>query len=210
MKPVLSLLLATLAVPSLLGAQTAAKPPRIELIPTFGYISSGSMSTGVARLDLEDGIVYGGTVAFRAGGGKSILVNYTYFGTDLKATDRIPIAPDTVLGGMAQHNITIGGEQDLKAGHARPFVSGALGLVIFDSDVRGASGSSTRFTMNAALGFKAMNATERVGIKLQAKVQFNSVSGSGSFWCGNYGCGAGVTTSGIVQFEPSAGLVIAF
>ena len=98
------------------------RPPKVELIPTVGYISSGSLSTGVGRLDLEDGLVYGGTLAFRAGGGKSILVNYVYFGTDLKATDRLPIAPDTVLGGMAQHNITIGGEQDLKAGHARPFV----------------------------------------------------------------------------------------
>lgn len=203
------LLLATLTVPVVAGAQTS-RPPRVELIPTFGYISSGSLGTAVGRLDLEDGLVYGGTLAFRTGGGKSILLNYTYFGTDLKVTDRVPIAPDTVLGGMAQHNITIGGEQDLKSGHARPFLSGALGLVIFDSDVRGASGSSTRFTMHAALGFKAMSQSERVGLKVQAKFQFNTVSSSGSFWCGNYGCGAGVTTSGIMQFEPSAGLVIAF
>ena len=111
---------------------------------------------------------------------------------------------------MAQHNITVGGEQDLKTGRARPFLSSNLGLVIFDSDVRGATGSSTRFTMNAAVGFKAMNQTDRVGLKIQGKFQFNSVSSSGSFWCGNYGCGGGVTTSGILQFEPSAGLVIAF
>jgi hypothetical protein len=202
-------LLATLAVPVVAAAQTT-RTPRVELIPTFGYMSSGSLSTAVGRLDLEDGLVYGGTLAFRTGGGKSILLNYTYFGTDLKATDRVPIAPDTVLGGMAQHNITIGGEQDLKSGHARPFLSGALGLVIFDSDVRGASGSSTRFTMHAAVGFKAMSQSERVGVKIQAKFQFNTVSSDGGFWCGNYGCGAGVTTSGIMQFEPSAGLVIAF
>ena len=209
MPSVRCLALAALIAPSLLEAQTS-RPPRVELIPTVGYMSSGSLSTAVGRLDLEDGIVYGGTLAFRSGGGRQILVNYTYFGTDLKATDRIPLAPDTVLGGMTQHNITVGGEQDLKTGRARPFLSGNLGLVIFDSEVRGASGSSTRFTANAAIGFKAMNQTDRVGLKIQGKFQFNSVSSSGSFWCGNYGCGGGVTTSGIVQFEPSAGLVIAF
>ena len=209
MKFALPLALVAIAAPSLLPAQT--KTPRVELVPTIGYISSGSLSTGVARLDLVDGLVYGGTLGFRAGGGRSIILNYSYFGTDLKATDRIPIAPDTVLGGMTQHTITIGGEQDLKVGsNVRPFASGALGLVIFDSDVRGASGSSTRFSGNFALGVKVMNAADRFGLKLQGRVTFNSVDGSASFWCGNYGCGGGVTTTGIVQFEPSAGLVIAF
>lgn len=208
MKSALPVLLATLAVPGLLGAQS--RTPRFELIPTFGYISSGSLSTAVGRLDLEDGIVYGGTMGFRTGGGRLVILTYSYFGTDLKITDRIPIAPDSVLGGMTQHTITVGGEQDLKQGRVRPFASGSLGIVIFDSNVPGASGSSTRFSGNFALGFKAMNAADRVGIKIQGRVQYNSVSGSGSFWCGNYGCGGGVTTTGIVQLEPSVGLVLAF
>ncbi len=208
MKPALFLHIASLTVPGLLGAQS--KTPRVELIPTFGYVSSGSLSTTLGRLDLEDGIVYGGTLGFRAGGGRSIILTYHYFGTDLKATDRIPIAPDTVLGGMTQHTITVGGEQDFKTGRVRPYASGSLGIVIFDSDVRGASGSSTRFSGNFALGFKAMSATDRVGIKIQGKVTYNSVSSSGSFWCGNYGCAGGVTTTGIVQLEPSVGLVLAF
>jgi hypothetical protein len=209
MKPAQSLILAALAVPSLLGAQSS-RPPKVELVPTVGYISSGSLSTAVGRLDLEDGLVYGGTIGFRVGTGRSVIVNYSYFGTDLKATDRVPIAPDTVLGGMTQHTITIGGEQDFKPGNVRPFASGALGLVIWDSNVRGASGSSTRFSGNFALGVKVMNAADRVGLKLQARVTYNSVSGDAGFWCGNYGCGGAVTTTGIVQLEPSAGLVIAF
>lgn len=199
---------ATIALPGLLSAQ--ARTPRVELTPTFGYISSGSFSTSLGRLDLEDGIVYGGTLGFRAGQGRLVIINYSYFGTDLKLTDRFPIAPDTVLGGMDQHTITLGGEQEFKTGNARPFASGSLGIAIFDSKVRGASGSSTRFSGNFAFGVKVMSASDRVGLKLQGRVTYNSISSSGSFWCGTYGCGGGVTTSGIFQFEPSAGLVLAF
>jgi len=208
MKFVSHLLLVTTIVPALLSAQT--RTPRVELTPTVGYVSSGSFSTSLGRLDLEDDIVYGGTLGFRAGPGRLVILNYSYFGTDLKLTDRFPIAPDTVLGGLDQHTITVGGEQEFKTGTARPFASGALGIVIFDSKVRGASGSSTRFSGNFALGVKVMSASDRVGLKLQGRVTYNSISSSGSFWCGTYGCGGGVTTAGIVQFEPSAGLVLAF
>lgn len=189
----------------------AQRAPRVELIPTVGYITSGSIGTAAGDVDLEDGIVYGGTLGFKAGQGRLIIVNYSYFGTDLKVTNRFPVAPDTTLGGMDQHTITVGGEQEMKYDqNVRPFASGALGLVIWDSKVRGASGSSTRFSGNFALGVKMMSSSERIGLRVQGRVTWNSVSSSGSFWCGSYGCGGAVSSTGVFQFEPSAGLVIAF
>ena len=197
---------ALLFVPGLLLAQE----PRVELVPYVGYNTSGSLSTAVGRIDLENNLIFGGQLGFKVGTGRLAFINYSYWPTTLRVTDRLPIAPDTTLGDLDQHNIMIGGEQDLKQSNVRPYASGALGLVIFDSKVRGAQGSSTRFSANFAFGIKAMSASQRVGLRIQAKVGFNSVSGSGSFWCGSYGCGGAVTTSGVVQFEPSAGLVLAF
>ena len=197
---------ALLLLPELLSAQQ----PRVELVPYVGYNTSSSLSSAVGRIDLENNLVYGGQLGFLVGTGRRAFINYSYWPTSLVVTDRLPIAPDTTLGDLDQHNIMVGGEQDLKQGNVVPYASGALGLVIFDSKVRGATGSSTRFSANFAFGFKAMSASQRVGLRIQGKVAFNSVGGSGSFWCGNYGCGGGITTSGIVQFEPSAGLVLAF
>jgi hypothetical protein len=197
---------ALLLLPELLSAQQ----PRVELVPYVGYNTSSSLSSAVGRIDLENNLVYGGQLGFLVGTGRRAFINYSYWPTSLVVTDRLPIAPDTTLGDLDQHNIMVGGEQDLKQGNMVPYASGALGLVIFDSKVRGATGSSTRFSANFAFGFKAMSASQRVGLRIQGKVAFNSVGGSGSFWCGNYGCGGGITTSGIVQFEPSAGLVLAF
>ena len=195
-----------LFVPALLVAQDS----RVELVPYVGYNTSGSMSTAVGRIDLENNLVFGGQLGFKVGTGRLAFLNYSYWPTQLVVTNRVPAAPDTTLGDLDQHNIMFGGEQDLKQGNVRPYAQGALGLVIFDSKVRGSTGSSTRFSMNFAFGVKAMTSSQRVGLRLQGKVGFNSVGGSGSFWCGNYGCGAGITTSGIVQFEPSAGIVLAF
>jgi len=198
---------ALLFIPGLLHAQE----PRVELVPYVGYNTSGSLSTAVGRIDLENNLIFGGQLGFKVGPGRHAFINYSYWPTQLVVTDRLPVAPDTTLGDLDQHNIMFGGEQDLKQGSAViPYASGALGLVIFDSKVRGAQGSSTRFSANFAFGFKAMASSQRVGVRIQGKVAFNSVSGSGSFWCGNYGCGGAVTTSGVVQFEPSAGLVLTF
>jgi hypothetical protein len=206
MKSVRLLATALLLAPGLLAAQA----PRVELVPYVGYNTSSSLSSAVGRIDLENNLVYGGQLGFLVGTGRRAFINYSYWPTSPVLTDRLPIAPDTTLGDIDQHNIMFGGEQDLKQGNVVPYASGALGLVVFDSKVRGATGSSTRFSANFAFGFKAMSASQRVGLRIQGKVAFNSVGGSGSFWCGSYGCGGAVTTSGVVQFEPSAGLVLAF
>jgi len=54
------------------------------------------------------------------------------------------------------------------------------------------------------------NKTDRFGLRLQGKFMFNFLSGGMAIGCGSVGCGGAVSGTGQVQFEPMAGLIIAF
>jgi hypothetical protein len=183
--------------------------PKFELSPIVGYTMTSSIQFSDERVDLTNGWNLGGTLGIRSFGGRLIEVTYNYLGSDIVGFNRYPVAPDTTYGKMNQHMIQVGGVNEFSDGNVRPFLSGSLGMTIFSPDVVGAS-DITRFAVSAAIGVKAFNATERIGVRLQSRFWFNFVNSSFGLICGPYGCGGAYSGSGIFQWEPSAGLVIAF
>jgi hypothetical protein len=112
------------------------------------------------------------------------------------------------LGAMTTHYIQVGGAKEMKDGPVRPFGMGSLGLTIFDPEDTKYD-SDTRFSFAMGGGIKLYSKSERIGFRLQGRFIFNFLSGGIAVGCGS-GCAGGVTGTALVQFEPSAGLVIAF
>ena len=205
---------AALALWALLSLASTAEAQRrsearFELSPIVGYTLTSSLQFNNQRVDLTDGWNLGGTLGFRSFGGRLIEVTYNYLTTDIRGFNRFPVAPDTTYGSMNQHMIQVSGVNEFSEGSVRPFLSGGLGMTIFSPDVVGAS-DLTRFAVSAAIGVKAFNATERIGVRIQSRFWFNFVTSSFGVVCGPYGCGGTYAGSGMFQWEPSAGLVIAF
>jgi hypothetical protein len=182
---------------------------KFELSPIVGYTLTNSIQFSNQRVDLTDGWNLGGTLGIRSFGGRLIEVTYNYLGSDIRGFNRYPVKPDTTYGSMTQHMIQVSGVNEFSDGNVRPFLSGGLGMTIFNPDVVGAS-DLTRFAVSAAIGVKVFNATERIGVRLQSRFWFNFVSSSFGVICGPFGCGGSYTGSGLFQWEPSAGLVIGF
>lgn len=191
------------------SAGSSRSDAKFELSPIVGYTLTSSLQFNNQRVDLSDGWNLGGTLGFRSFGGRLIEVTYNYLTTDIRGFNRFPVAPDTTYGSMNQHMIQVSGVNEFSEGTVRPFLSGGLGFTIFNPDVVGAS-DMTRFAVSAAIGVKAFNATERIGVRLQSRFWFNFVTSSFGVVCGPFGCGGTYSGSGMFQWEPSAGLVIAF
>ena len=206
------MLLAALILSSSAEAQrgySSGSQPRFELSPIVGYTLTSSLQFPTQRVDLSDGMNIGATLGFRSFGGGLIELTYNYLGSDILGTNRATGAADTTYGTMNEHMIQIGGVNEFSNGKVRPFLSGGLGMTIFSPDVQGAS-DLTRFALSGAIGVKAFNATERIGLRLQSRFWFHFVSSSFGAVCGNYGCGGTYSGTAMFQWEPSAGLVVAF
>ncbi|MCK5619955.1 MAG: hypothetical protein KAJ17_11165, partial [Candidatus Krumholzibacteria bacterium] len=65
------------------------------------------------------------------------------------------------------------------------------------------------FSMIFGLGAK-IYATDRIGLRVQARLPFTFISGGAGIGCGTGGCYTTVGGSGIAQFDVSAALMLMF
>ncbi len=208
-------LMAAVVLPATATAQRrgpragSGNEPRFELSPIVGYNLTSSISLSNQLLDLADALTYGGTLGLRSPGGQLIEFGYTYMNADLRGTKRIAGQADTTYGPVNQHVVMVGGVNEFGRGTARPFLGGSLGLAIWSPDIKGAD-DVTRFSLAATVGVKVMSASERIGLRVQSRFLFHTLSSSFGVICGPVGCGGTYAGSGMFQWEPSAGLVIGF
>ena len=186
-----------------------AQSPRFELTPQVGYMMGWSVSYPLGSVDIKDAISYGGILGIRQGFGNLIELQYTYSSSDVSLKTYTGTGSTDDLGAMATHYIQVGGVRELKEGSVRPFGMGSLGLTIFDPEST-TYDSDTRFSFAAGGGIKLYSKSERIGFRLQGRFIFNFLSGGMAMGCGSGGCGGAAAGTALVQFEPSAGLVIAF
>jgi len=200
----LCLVLLSLVLPAGLAAQ---RDPRIELTPHVGYLMSWSVTYPRGSVDVKDNLSYGGAIGFRVRPGQVVELDYNYFNSDVTLRG---LEGTQDLGKMAMHYIQIAGNSEFgPGGNVRPYGTGSLGMTIYDpADTQ--YGTQTRFSFGLGAGVKVMNKTDRFGLRLQGKFMFNFLSGGMAIGCGSAGCGGAVSGTGQVQFEPMAGLIIAF
>ena len=196
-------------------------PKRFELTPIAGWQWGGSLSTssgtslfGAGDLRLKDSFAWGGVLSFLATGGSALELSYLQQATDLEF-DPAAGGVTTPLGGIDVHYVQIGGRQEFgRGGPFRPFISGSLGIGIFDPqpiDPNANLDSDTRFSWSVGGGAKYMFASGRAGLRTDLKLWVTPFpSGDYGVWCGYYSCTVAEGTEWVTQGQITGGLVLAF
>lgn len=198
--PLLLALLTLSAVPAF-----AQDPLRIQITPQVGYRTGGSLteSANGAQYTLDASTSWG-AVADVALGGKGRYVELAW----LRQETKVPYAN---AFGPGQSELTldtflVGGHWDTAPDSLfRPFLSGLVGLTRLDA----AGSGTTRFTASLSGGVKVMP-VENFGLRFEARGLYIVGGGGSSAFCGPSGCTIGFSSSGMLQGDFSAGVVIAF
>ena len=203
-------------------AQSRSQPPsrygynphRFELMPYAGFQWGGSLGVQGGDLRLKDSFVWGGVLSFLAQRGSAVELTYLRQDTHL-AFDPTGAAPALDSVGIAVNYIQIGGRQEFgHGGKLTPFVTGSLGLGIFDpkSTLSGASaGSDTRFSWSLGAGAKYLLASGRAGIRSDLKLWVTPYpSGDYGVWCGWYACTVVQGTTWVTQGQITGGVFFLF
>ncbi|MCK5407661.1 MAG: outer membrane beta-barrel protein [Candidatus Krumholzibacteria bacterium] len=109
---------------------------------------------------------------------------------------------------MSVEYFQVGAVGGVKQGNILPFGMMTLGATRFAYDTPG-QGDTWKFSMIFGLGAK-IYATDRIGLRVQARLPFTLVSGGAGIGCGFDGCYTTVGGSGIAQFDVSAALMLMF
>lgn len=117
----------------------------------------------------------------------------------------------------------IGSIRYLAPGKVKPFVLASLGMTYFsptessflldttDPDTEVFTQSSTKFSMNFGLGFKAyFGKTEKFGIRASFKVMPTLYNTGAGLWFGSGGAGVSINGNAIWQWEAAGGMTIKF
>jgi hypothetical protein len=211
-----SLSLCLMAAPVAAQYVPETAPKRFEITPVAGYMWGGSIDTRpgsslpVGSLRFNDSFTYGAIISFLAAMGSAVELSYQRQDTQIQFE---PAAGGslTTLGDFAVNYIQFGGRQEF--GHSekiRPFVSGSLGVGIFDPGEE-SLGSDTRFSWSIGGGLKYTLANGKFGIRSDIKLWSTPIpSGEVGVWCGFYSCVAAEGTDWVTQGQWSGGLVFAF
>jgi len=140
-------------------------------------------------------------------------ISYFHQGTELNIRDVFYGPSENRLADLAMDWIMVGGTKYFPSGNMRPFLGGALGMVIFSesnedtSFVNSPLGGSTKFAFSFKGGVNIMF-SDRIGLNLQGNLMFPVEWGGAYVGGGTGGIGGGVglsSTTLIVGF--SGGLV---
>lgn len=184
---------------------------RVEITPMVGYtIGGGASDSAGNRLELADGVSYGGVLSFTVWPRGHVEAIYLRQPTTVNYQAN-GVGPVTALFPASVNYIQVGGEQEF-GNHEQvaPFAMASAGMTIFDPDTA-AYGSEIRFSIGVGGGLKAMlGQAQRVGLRLQGRVWLNFFDSSGEIFCGGLGCAATIESTVITQWDFSGGVVFAF
>ncbi len=179
---------------------------KIELTPMVGYALNGSLVFTSGKVKFDDNINYGLALSVATRYGTFIEAMYSFTASKTYYTSYILGSGNKSFTTNINY-IQLGGVKEFKDGQIRPFGSLSLGASGFVPQERGYE-SWWSFAMNLGLGVK-INISEKIGIRLQARMLMPlDFYGIGIF-CGTGGCGGGVSlSSNVIQGDFMGGLVI--
>ncbi|PQB05586.1 hypothetical protein BST85_12270 [Aureitalea marina] len=173
----------------------------IEITPSYGIQFGSKLNYGVNYLKISDGDQYGVNVGYEVDYGTLVEASWIHHDAELSIKD-IYIAPtERKVADLSADWIQIGVMRYLNDAPVKPFVGGALGLVILapsneNSEIVNRSlSNSTEFAFSFKAGLNIMF-SEVVGLNLQGNLLF-PVSWGGVYVAGGPGgIGGGVSVSG--------------
>lgn len=193
------------------GLTVAFAQARVEITPFGGYLLGGSVKFYEGKFKVENAPSYGGMISVQAAGGNSVELSYTrmdskgYWDPSYGYTNLLP--RDTFDIAMNYLQINSVNELQLKNEAVRPYGTAGVGASWIHPKT-GSASDEWMFTFNAALGVKYFF-SDRVGIRIQARMLLPMIFSGGGFYFGTGGSGAYVSsTSVIFQGDFTGGLVI--
>lgn len=201
-----------LGAPTVQAQLVEVNEHRFEFTPFAGYQWGGTRDANITgapagELHLPGSFAWGGILSFRTSPASAVELTYLRQDTDLEFD---PGAGETRTGlGFAVNYIQAGGLWEFGQNQLRPFISGSLGIGIFDA--KEDFGSDTRFSWTVGTGAKYMFKSGRVGIRTDLRLWVTPFpSGEYATWCDFYGCFVAEGTEWVTQGTASGGIVFAF
>ena len=149
----------------------------IEITPSYGFQFGSKLNYGVNYLEISDSDQWGLTVGFETFDDLMIELSYTHQGTELNIRDVLLSPSENRLADISGDWIMVGGTKYFPQDKVRPFVGGALGLVILSPSNENRNivirnfDSETRFAFSFKGGVNIMF-SENIGLNLQGNLMF--------------------------------------
>jgi len=183
----------------------------VEIIPSYGYQFGAKLSYGANYLKVKDGGQWGVSLGVESFDDTMIEVSYVRQSSEVRVRDIIASPIEDRLTDVNADWFMVGGTKYFPNSNIRPFLGGALGLVVVTPNNENRDSfpnipsysSNTNFAFSFKGGVNIMF-SEHVGINLQGNLMFPV--NYGGFYVGTGGGGVSVAST-IVMGGVSGGLV---
>jgi hypothetical protein len=178
-----------LAITFLVFTASQLNAQRLELTPFVGYETGAVLHAYEGDLRVSDGMNYGGAVDVNLGGGRYVELSYSHLSSQLDLEAGID---SRYLCDLAVDYYSIGALQEMMPGaKATPYGMFTTGWVNY-RPTSGGYNSENKMHLSLAGGIK-IRATERIGIRLQARLLMPLFYAGTYFTVGSGGAGYGMT-----------------
>jgi opacity protein-like surface antigen len=196
---------------TLTSGKSVAQSARVEITPFGGYLLGGSVKFYEGKFKIENAASYGAMLAVKARGGNFVELSYTRM--DSKGYWEpyynyiIDLPADTFDIAMNYLQINSLNEFNLDNESIKPYGTAGMGASWIHPK-EGDANDEWMFTFNAALGLKYFF-SDRIGIRLQARMILPMIFNGGGFYFG-YGSGGAYvsSTTTMVQGDFTGGLIV--
>ena len=179
-----------------------------EIFGFGGYMTYSSIAVAKGDLKFDDGPNYGFGIDIGIQRGVFVELNYTHNQTSVRLQEFNGFTEQ--LFDMNTHYFQIGAQYEFKKSpkqKAFPYTLATLGATLFDSKDASLS-DEWRFSVAFGGGGK-FYLSDKIGLRLQARMLMPMTFSGGGAWCGTGGCSAGFGAwSVLVQFDFTVGVFI--
>ena len=197
-------LLTILTMTCLLGVVNQINAQKLELAPFIGYETGARAHTNLGELHVGDGIDFGGSLDIGLGRGRFAELSYSHMKSYLNIDETLNTRR---LCDLAVDYYSIGVLQEVRPNaKVTPYGLFTLGLVNY-RPTTGDISSENKMDISLAGGIK-IRATDRIGIRLQARLLMPVYYAGTYFTIGSGGGGYGIAGGVVaVQGDFTAALV---
>ena len=179
-----------------------------EIFGFGGYMTYSSVAVSEGTLSFDDGLNYG--FGLDVGINRGLLVELNYTQNQTSARLRRFNGIEEPLFDINTHYFQLGAQYEFRKTSkqkAVPYTLLTLGATLFDA--KDASLSDVwRFSVAFGGGGK-IYLSEKIGLRLQARLLMPLTFSGGGLWCGPGGCSVGVGSwASIVQFDFTGGIFV--
>jgi hypothetical protein len=188
------LLFVTIAMAFMLVTVNQVSAQKIELSPFLGYETGAIIHTSLGDLHIGDGMDWGGSINVGMGGGRYVELSYSHLATYLNLENGITTEK---LCDLATDYYSIGALQEIRPDErVTPYGLFTLGWVNYrpsnPTTVTNDYSNENKMHISLAGGVK-INASEKIGFRLQARLLMPLYYAGTYFSAGTGGAGYGVS-----------------